>query len=62
MINGNCFLNAIISGSNNIAKNKDLVDKLNIFPVPDGDTGTNMSMTMASAVAELQKSESDLPI
>ena len=62
MINGNCLLNAIISGSNNIAKNKDLVDKLNIFPVPDGDTGTNMSMTMASAVAELQKAESDLPI
>ena len=62
MINGHCFLNAIISGSNNIAKNKDLVDKLNIFPVPDGDTGTNMSMTMASAVAELQKAESDLPI
>lgn len=62
MINGNCLLNAIISGSNNIAKNKDSVDKLNIFPVPDGDTGTNMSMTMASAVAELQKFESDLPI
>ncbi len=62
MINGNCLLNAIISGANNITKNKDLVDKLNIFPVPDGDTGTNMSMTMASAVAELQKAEPDLQI
>lgn len=62
MINGNCLLNAIISGANNIAKNKDLVDKLNIFPVPDGDTGTNMSMTMSSAMAELQKAEPDLPI
>ena len=62
MINGNRLLNAIISGANNIAKNKDAVDKLNIFPVPDGDTGTNMSMTMASALAELQKAEQDLPI
>lgn len=62
LINGNCLLNAIISGSNNIAKNKDLVDKLNIFPVPDGDTGTNMFMTMSSAVAELKNAESDLPI
>lgn len=62
MINGNCLLNAIISGTNNITKNKDLVDKLNIFPVPDGDTGTNMSMTMSAALDELQKTEADLPI
>lgn len=62
MINGNCLLNAIISGTNNITKNKDLVDKLNIFPVPDGDTGTNMSMTMNSAMTELQKIEPNLPI
>lgn len=62
MINGNCLLNAIISGTNNITKNKDLVDKLNIFPVPDGDTGTNMSMTMSAALTELKKVESELPI
>lgn len=62
LINGNCLLNAIVSGSNNINKNKSLVDKLNIFPVPDGDTGTNMSMTMSSAVVELQKAGADLPI
>lgn len=62
MINGNCLLNAIISGTNNITKNKDLVDKLNIFPVPDGDTGTNMSMTMSAALTELKKAEPDLPI
>lgn len=59
MINGNCLLNAIISATNNIKNNRELVDKLNIFPVPDGDTGTNMSMTMSAACAELKKLEGD---
>ena len=59
MINGTCLRNAIISGANNIAKHKTSVDELNIFPVPDGDTGTNMSMTMSAAVAALEKNESD---
>lgn len=59
MITGKSLKNAIISGANNISKNKSSVDDLNIFPVPDGDTGTNMSMTMSSAVAELVKSEFD---
>ena len=59
MINGTCLRNAIISGANNIAKNKTSVDELNIFPVPDGDTGTNMSMTMLAAVNELEKSNSN---
>jgi len=36
----------IISGSNNLENNKKMVDDLNVFPVPDGDTGTNMSMTV----------------
>lgn len=49
MINGICFKNAVISGANNILNNKNTVDDLNIFPVPDGDTGTNMSMTITSA-------------
>lgn len=57
MINGIDLKNAIISGANNIIRNKTTVDELNIFPVPDGDTGTNMSMTMGSAVTELAKSE-----
>ena len=55
LINGTCLRNAIISGANNIAKHKTSVDELNIFPVPDGDTGTNMSMTMSSAAAALEK-------
>ncbi len=57
MINGKCLKNAIISGANNIANYKTLVDDLNIFPVPDGDTGTNMSMTIMSAKAELEKND-----
>ena len=49
MIKGFQLRNAIISGANNILKNKNLVNELNIFPVPDGDTGTNMSMTIGTA-------------
>ena len=58
LINGACLKNAIISGANNIAKNKNHIDELNIFPVPDGDTGTNMSMTILAAAETLKKSES----
>ncbi len=54
MINGTCLKNAIISGANNISKNRSAIDDLNIFPVPDGDTGTNMSMTINSAAALLK--------
>ena len=39
--------------------NKELVDKLNVFPVPDGDTGTNMSLTISYAMKELSKVEND---
>ena len=45
---------ALISGANAIAKHKTQVDELNIFPVPDGDTGTNMSMTMGAAAKALE--------
>ena len=45
---------AIISGANNIVNNKNTVDELNVFPVPDGDTGTNMSMTIRNALPELR--------
>lgn len=53
MIDGAVLKNAIISGANHILKNRTAVDELNIFPVPDGDTGTNMSMTMSAAAQEL---------
>ncbi len=53
MISGLTLRDAIISGANAIQNRKNAVDELNIFPVPDGDTGTNMSMTMSSARNEL---------
>ena len=53
MITGLMFRDGVISGSNNIANNRQAVDALNIFPVPDGDTGTNMSMTIGAAAKEM---------
>ncbi|MBP6886553.1 MAG: DAK2 domain-containing protein [Oscillospiraceae bacterium] len=57
MINGSQLRDAIISAANNIANKKSSVDALNVFPVPDGDTGTNMSMTISAGVKELEKLE-----
>ncbi len=57
MINGNNLRDAIISAANNLSNNRKRVDDLNVFPVPDGDTGTNMSMTIANSVRELEKLE-----
>ena len=54
MINGKILKNAIISGANNIANKRASVDELNVFPVPDGDTGTNMSMTVGACIGELE--------
>ena len=45
-INGHILRRLIIAGANELSKNKQLVDALNVFPVPDGDTGTNMSLTI----------------
>lgn len=56
MINGSYYKNALISGANNIIKQKDEINSLNIFPVPDGDTGTNMSMTIEAAANALKDS------
>ena len=57
MINGNNLRDAMISAANNLSNNRKRVDDLNVFPVPDGDTGTNMSMTLANSVRELEKLE-----
>lgn len=53
MITGLMFRDSIISAANNIANSRQAVDALNIFPVPDGDTGTNMSMTIGAAAKEM---------
>ena len=49
MISGKILRDAIISGANNIANQRTRVDELNVFPVPDGDTGTNMGMTVGAS-------------
>lgn len=59
MISAKALKNAIISGSNNISLKKSAIDDLNIFPVPDGDTGTNMSMTIGAAAAMLETLDAD---
>ena len=55
ILTGKLLRDAVISGANNISNRRRQVDELNVFPVPDGDTGTNMSMTLASAATELGK-------
>lgn len=52
-INGIVFKQMVINGANNLANRSKYVDQLNVFPVPDGDTGTNMSMTMTAGAKEL---------
>ena len=59
MINGTTLRDALISGSHNISRQQQLVNDLNIFPVPDGDTGTNMSMTMSAACRQLAQETSN---
>lgn len=62
MISGKTLRDALISAANSIANKKKSVDELNVFPVPDGDTGTNMSMTMGNALAELKNMKDDVRV
>ncbi len=55
MINGDILRDAMISATNNLSNNRKQTDDLNVFPVPDGDTGTNMSMTLSNSARELEK-------
>ena len=56
-ITGVLFKQMVLHGAAAITAQKQAINDLNVFPVPDGDTGTNMSMTIATAVTELRKSE-----
>lgn len=58
-INGIMLKKMFITSANILDNNKTTVDALNVFPVPDGDTGTNMALTMLSAVEELEKLDSE---
>ena len=62
MINGALLRDAVISAANNVTNHRQEVDSLNVFPVPDGDTGTNMCMTMASAGRELSLMPDDATV
>jgi hypothetical protein len=62
MITGLMFRDGIISAANNISNSRQAVDALNIFPVPDGDTGTNMSMTISAASKEIASLPDDSTI
>lgn len=57
MIDGLLLRDMVLAGAALLEKNREKVDALNVFPVPDGDTGTNMSLTMASATKELSQKE-----
>lgn len=59
MIKGSQLRDAFISGANSISNCRQQVDALNVFPVPDGDTGTNMSMTINAAKRELETIKED---
>ena len=61
VIGGDLLRRAVISGAHSITNKKKSVDELNVFPVPDGDTGSNMSMTINNSVAELENLPEDVP-
>ena len=56
-IDGLLLREMVLAGAALLEKNREMVDALNVFPVPDGDTGTNMSLTMASATREVNSKE-----
>lgn len=54
-VNGSLLRKMVINGAINLKNNCQEIDRLNVFPVPDGDTGTNMQMTMMSGVKEIEQ-------
>ncbi len=61
LLNGNDFIKMVISGANHLENQRVRIDALNVFPVPDGDTGTNMSMTFRAGANEI-KDLKDQPV
>ena len=59
IINSTDFRKMVSSGARMLEINRAKVDALNVFPVPDGDTGTNMSLTMQSAITEMNACSSN---
>ena len=53
-LDGSLFKSMLVSGANNLSNHHHEVDALNVFPVPDGDTGTNMNLTFSAGVKDTQ--------
>ena len=61
-INGEDYRKLIINAAHYLENSKEEINELNVFPVPDGDTGSNMSMTVARAAEELLKQDEEMPL
>ena len=62
MLKGKLFRDSLISAGISIENNRRRGDELNVYPVPDGDTGTNMSMTMSAAARELELADDNITV
>ena len=62
MLKGKLFRDSLISAGISIENNRRRVDELNVYPVPDGDTGTNLSMTMSAAARELELADDNITV
>ncbi|MDD3164671.1 MAG: DAK2 domain-containing protein [Oscillospiraceae bacterium] len=62
MIDGAAFSAMIINAAANVQNHKEQINELNVFPVPDGDTGTNMSLTLGAAAAEMKAAPSGITL
>ena len=58
-LNGRKFAEMVLQGATNLSNNAETVDALNVFPVPDGDTGTNMKLSMTSGSKEVKANLQD---
>lgn len=58
-LDGRTFAEMILAGAQNLSQNASAVDALNVFPVPDGDTGTNMNLSMTSGAREVEQMDTD---
>ena len=58
-LGGRSFAKMILAGAHHLSQNAQIVDALNVFPVPDGDTGTNMNLSMTSGAKAVEETNTD---
>ncbi|MDC3423618.1 DAK2 domain-containing protein [Aquibacillus sp. 3ASR75-11] len=58
-LDGTTFKQMVLSGAHHLTNNANMIDALNVFPVPDGDTGTNMNLSMTSGADEVRETNAD---